>query len=181
ESIDSGFARFNTIITSLKALDEDFSSKNYVMKFLRAVHLKWRVKVTAIEESKDLSSLALDKLIGNLKVHEVVTKEDSKIYRAMTKNMLWPKETLKSSLEERVNVFGNQENKTSHSGKEMKRKERVNGNVLDAVIQIISLAIVQNNLTTKIKRPSLEVLGVIVKMTAKIKLKMNLYYGSIVE
>ncbi|GJU77550.1 retrovirus-related pol polyprotein from transposon TNT 1-94 [Tanacetum coccineum] len=30
ESIDSGFARFNTIITSLKALDEGFSSKNYV-------------------------------------------------------------------------------------------------------------------------------------------------------
>ncbi|GJS51510.1 hypothetical protein Tco_0624872 [Tanacetum coccineum] len=54
ESIDSGFARFNTIITSLKALDEDFSSKNCVSKFLRALHPKWRVKVTAIEESKDL-------------------------------------------------------------------------------------------------------------------------------
>ncbi|GJV86107.1 retrovirus-related pol polyprotein from transposon TNT 1-94 [Tanacetum coccineum] len=30
ESIDSAFARFNTIITSLKALDEGYSSKNYV-------------------------------------------------------------------------------------------------------------------------------------------------------
>ncbi|GJR37015.1 hypothetical protein Tco_1212699 [Tanacetum coccineum] len=44
ESIDSGFARFNTIITSLKALDEGFSSKNYVRKFLRALHPKWRAK-----------------------------------------------------------------------------------------------------------------------------------------
>ncbi|GJW97057.1 hypothetical protein Tco_0178865 [Tanacetum coccineum] len=52
ESIDSGFARFNTIITSLKALDEGFSSKNYVRKFLRALHPKWRAKVTSIEESK---------------------------------------------------------------------------------------------------------------------------------
>ncbi|GJW08437.1 hypothetical protein Tco_1570860 [Tanacetum coccineum] len=51
ESIDSGFARFNTIITCLKALDED------------------------------LSSLALDELIGNLKVHEVVMEKDSEIYR----------------------------------------------------------------------------------------------------
>ncbi|GKA79970.1 zf-CCHC domain-containing protein [Tanacetum coccineum] len=38
ESIDNGFARFNTIITSLKALDEGFSTKNYVRKFLRALH-----------------------------------------------------------------------------------------------------------------------------------------------
>ncbi|GJR60123.1 putative reverse transcriptase domain-containing protein [Tanacetum coccineum] len=81
ESIDSGFARFNTIITSLKALDEGFSSKNYVRKFLKALHPKWRAKVTAIEESKDLSSLALDELIGNLKVHEVVMEKDSEIYK----------------------------------------------------------------------------------------------------
>ncbi|GKA52639.1 hypothetical protein Tco_0745954 [Tanacetum coccineum] len=67
ESIDSGFARFNTIITSLKALDEGFSNKNYVRKFLRDLHPKWRAKVTVIEESKDISSLALDELIGNLK------------------------------------------------------------------------------------------------------------------
>ncbi|GKB13988.1 zf-CCHC domain-containing protein [Tanacetum coccineum] len=67
ESIDSAFARFNTIITSLKALDEGYSSKNYRRKFLRALHPKWRVKVTAIEESKDLTSLSLDELIGNLK------------------------------------------------------------------------------------------------------------------
>ncbi|GKA42005.1 zf-CCHC domain-containing protein [Tanacetum coccineum] len=67
ESIDSGFAGFNTIITSLKSLDEGFSSKNYVRKFLMALHPKWRAKVTTIEESKYLSSLALDELIGNLK------------------------------------------------------------------------------------------------------------------
>ncbi|GJW20679.1 retrovirus-related pol polyprotein from transposon TNT 1-94 [Tanacetum coccineum] len=77
ESIDNAFARFNTIITSLKALDESFCSKNYVRKFLRALHPKWRAKVTAIEESKDLTSLSLDELIGNLKVYEVIIKKDS--------------------------------------------------------------------------------------------------------
>ncbi|GJZ46021.1 retrovirus-related pol polyprotein from transposon TNT 1-94 [Tanacetum coccineum] len=72
------FTRFNTIITSLKALDEGYSSKNYVRKFLRALHPKWRVKVMAIEESKDLTSLSLDELIGNLKVHEMIIKKDFK-------------------------------------------------------------------------------------------------------
>ncbi|GJT93780.1 retrovirus-related pol polyprotein from transposon TNT 1-94 [Tanacetum coccineum] len=34
---------------------------------IRALHPKWRAKVTAIEVSKDLTSLSLDELIGNLK------------------------------------------------------------------------------------------------------------------
>ncbi|GJU32269.1 hypothetical protein Tco_1175858 [Tanacetum coccineum] len=76
ESIDNAFAKFNTIITSLKALDEGFSSKNYVRKFLRALHPKWHAKVTAIEESKNLTTLPLDELIGNLKVYEEVIKKD---------------------------------------------------------------------------------------------------------
>ena len=81
ESIDNAFARFNTIITSLKALDENFSSKNFVRKFLRALHPKWRAKVTAIEESKNLSTLQLDELIGNLKVYEVIIKKDSEMVK----------------------------------------------------------------------------------------------------
>nr|GEW72158.1 UBN2 domain-containing protein [Tanacetum cinerariifolium] len=80
-------ARFNAIITSLKVLDEGFSSKNYVRKFFRALHPKWRAKVTAIEKSKDFSSLALDELIGNLKVHEVVMEKDSKLYRGKKKTV----------------------------------------------------------------------------------------------
>ncbi|GJU52741.1 zf-CCHC domain-containing protein [Tanacetum coccineum] len=78
---DNAFARFNTIITSLKALDEGFSSKNYVKKFLKALHPKWPAKVTAIEESKDLTSLSLDELIGNLKVYEVIIKNDSEMVK----------------------------------------------------------------------------------------------------
>nr|GEW81600.1 UBN2 domain-containing protein [Tanacetum cinerariifolium] len=81
ESIDSDFARFNTIITSLKALDEGYSSKNYVRKFLRALHPKWRAKVTTIEESKDLTSLSLDVLIRNLKIHEMIIKKDFEIVK----------------------------------------------------------------------------------------------------
>ncbi|GKB88425.1 hypothetical protein Tco_0960697 [Tanacetum coccineum] len=38
-------------------------------------------KVTAIEESKDLTSLSLDELIDNLKVYEVIIKKDSEIVK----------------------------------------------------------------------------------------------------
>nr|GEU38597.1 hypothetical protein [Tanacetum cinerariifolium] len=38
--------------------------------------------VTAIKESKDLTSLSLDELIGNLKVHKMIIKKDSEIVKA---------------------------------------------------------------------------------------------------
>ncbi|GKA96503.1 hypothetical protein Tco_0818598 [Tanacetum coccineum] len=141
ESIDSGFARFNTIITSLKAtLDEGFSSKNYVKKFLRALHPNWRAKVTTIEELKDLSSLALDELIGNLK-----------FFRRKGSFVRKPSEEKKS--------FRQRNDK----------KARVIGNALDAVIRIISLANVESLHKTKIKKNLSGVLGVIAKMKSRTK------------
>ncbi|GJS77391.1 hypothetical protein Tco_0727272 [Tanacetum coccineum] len=72
ETIYSGFTIFNVIVTSLKSLDPDYSSKNHVRKFLRALPLKWRAKVMTIKEAKDLATLPLDELIGNLKVYEAI-------------------------------------------------------------------------------------------------------------
>ncbi|GJY56935.1 retrovirus-related pol polyprotein from transposon TNT 1-94 [Tanacetum coccineum] len=109
ESIDSAFARFNTIITSLKALDEGYSSKNYVRKFLRALHLKWRAKVTTIEESKDLTSLSLDELIGNLKVHEMIIKKDSEIVKAKVERKSIALKAKKESSDEECSTFGSED------------------------------------------------------------------------
>nr|GEU48977.1 hypothetical protein [Tanacetum cinerariifolium] len=111
ESIDNVFARFNTIITNLKALDEGFSSKNYVRKFLKALHPKWRANVTAIEESKDLTSLSLDELIGNLKVYEVIIKKDSEIIKGRREQnrSLALKAKKESSDEDSLNSVGEDE------------------------------------------------------------------------
>nr|GEU36192.1 zf-CCHC domain-containing protein/UBN2 domain-containing protein [Tanacetum cinerariifolium] len=57
--------------TYVKSKDIDLC-KNRVRNFLRALPLKWRVKVTAIEKAKDLATLPFDELIGNLKVYEMV-------------------------------------------------------------------------------------------------------------
>ncbi|GKB28934.1 hypothetical protein Tco_0868335 [Tanacetum coccineum] len=47
-----------------------------------ALHPKWRAKVTAIEESNNLTTLSLDELIGNLKVYEEVIKKDSETVKS---------------------------------------------------------------------------------------------------
>ncbi|GJW04003.1 zf-CCHC domain-containing protein [Tanacetum coccineum] len=109
KSIDSAFARFNTIITSLKALDEGYSSKNCVRKFLRALHPKWRAKVTTIEESKDLTSLSLDEIIGNLKVHEMIIKKDSEIVKAKVKRKSLAIKAMNESSDEECSTSGSED------------------------------------------------------------------------
>ncbi|GJT48989.1 zf-CCHC domain-containing protein [Tanacetum coccineum] len=121
ESIDSAFARFNYIITSLKALDEGYSSKNYVRKFLRALHPKWRAKVTAIEESKDLTSLSLDELIGNLKVHEMIIKKDSKIVKAKVKRKSLALKAKKESSDEECSTFGSEDEEYAMAVRDFKK------------------------------------------------------------
>nr|GEV62699.1 transposase, Ptta/En/Spm, transposase, Tnp1/En/Spm-like protein [Tanacetum cinerariifolium] len=63
------------------SLDDFVDNESASEKFLRELHPKWRTKVTAIEESKDLTSLSLDQLIGKLKVYEVVIKNDSEMVK----------------------------------------------------------------------------------------------------
>ncbi|GJY24417.1 zf-CCHC domain-containing protein [Tanacetum coccineum] len=109
ESIDSAFARFNTIITSLKALDEGYSSNNYVRKFLKALHPRWKAKVTAIEESKDLTSLSLDELIENLKVHEMIIKKDYEIVKAKGERKPLALKAKKESSDEESSTSGSED------------------------------------------------------------------------
>ncbi|GJS06446.1 zf-CCHC domain-containing protein [Tanacetum coccineum] len=108
ETIDSDFARFNTIITSLKALDKGYSSKNF-RKFLRALRLKWRAKVTEIEESKDLTSMLLDELIGNLKVHEMIIKKDSEIVKPKVERKSLALKSKKESSDEECSTFSSED------------------------------------------------------------------------
>ncbi|GJW19891.1 retrovirus-related pol polyprotein from transposon TNT 1-94 [Tanacetum coccineum] len=119
--VDSACARFNTIITSLKALDEDYSSKNYVRKFHRALHHKWRAKVTAIEESKDLASLSLDELIGNLKVHEMIIKKDSEIVKAKVKRKYLALKAKKESSDEECSTSGSEDEEYAMAVRDFKR------------------------------------------------------------
>ncbi|GKD54988.1 hypothetical protein Tco_1288375, partial [Tanacetum coccineum] len=122
---------FNTIITSLKALDED------------------------------LSSLALDEFIGNLKVHEVVMEKDSKIYKGKKERAKYiALKAKKESSNDETSTFERDEEEYAMAVRNFKKFFRRK----DAVIRIISLAIVQSLHKTKIKRRLLEVVGAIAKM-----------------
>ncbi|GKA99471.1 hypothetical protein Tco_0827465 [Tanacetum coccineum] len=127
ESIDSAFARFNIIITSLKALDEGYSSKNYVRKFLKALHPKWRAKVTVIEESKDLTSLSLDELIGNLKVYEMIIKKDSEIVKAKGERKSLALKAKKESSDEECSTSGSEDEEYAMAVRDFKKFFKIRG------------------------------------------------------
>nr|GEU74790.1 UBN2 domain-containing protein [Tanacetum cinerariifolium] len=198
ELIDNVFSRFNTIITSLKALDECFSSKNYVRKFLRALHPKWHAKVTAIEESKDLTSLSLDELVGNLKVYEVIIKKDSEMvkgkreqYRSLAlkaeKESSDKDSSTSDSEDEKYamavrdfkNFFKRRGRFVRQPHDEIKSSQKINTtkmakakeNVLNIEIQTISSGSVPNYQETTIKEPSSDDHGVLATKTMKKRLK----------
>ncbi|GKB61654.1 retrovirus-related pol polyprotein from transposon TNT 1-94 [Tanacetum coccineum] len=112
---------------------------------------------------QDLQSLLW---LDHHKIHEVVKEKDSEIYRGK-------KERVKFIALKAMKESSNQEKKDVIRHRDEKNR-KCNWNALDAVIEIISLVIVQNYLGKKIKRPLLEVLEVIVKMTPKTKLTMKL-------
>ncbi|GJZ40072.1 zf-CCHC domain-containing protein [Tanacetum coccineum] len=118
---DSAFARFNIIITSLKSLDEGCSSKNYARKFFRDLHPKWRAKVMAIEESKDLTSLSLDELIGNLKVHKMIIKKDSEIVKAKGENRSLALKAKKESSDEECSTSRSEDKEYAMAVRDFKK------------------------------------------------------------
>nr|GEV70620.1 retrovirus-related Pol polyprotein from transposon TNT 1-94 [Tanacetum cinerariifolium] len=105
----------------LKDGGEGYSSKNYVRNFIRALHLKWRAKVTAIEESKDLTSLSLDEVIGNLKVHEMIIKKDFKIVKAKGERKSLALKTKKESSDKECSTSSSEDKEYAMVVKDFKK------------------------------------------------------------
>ncbi|GJV84863.1 putative ribonuclease H-like domain-containing protein [Tanacetum coccineum] len=73
------------------------------------------------EESKDLTSLSLDELIGNLKVHEMIIKKDSEIVKAKVERKSLALKAKKESSDEECSTSGSEDKEyamASDSGEE---------------------------------------------------------------
>ena len=75
ESIEAMYSRFQTLVSGLQILKKSYVASDHVSKILRCLPARWRPKVTAIEEAKDLNTLSVEDLISSLKVHEIGLNE----------------------------------------------------------------------------------------------------------
>ncbi|MQM04389.1 hypothetical protein Taro_037185 [Colocasia esculenta] len=74
ETISDMFASFMIIINGLKGLKKEYSESDLVRKILRSLPSSWNTKATVIEDSKDLSKMKVDELIGSLMTYELNVK-----------------------------------------------------------------------------------------------------------
>jgi len=75
ETIDAMHSRFQTLVYGLQILKKSYVASDHVSKILRSLLARWRIKVIAIDEAKDLRNLSVKDLISSLKVHEITLDE----------------------------------------------------------------------------------------------------------
>src|ERR1044072_3931411 len=68
--------QFQTIVNGLRNLERSYKNVDHITKILRCLPKKWRSKVKAIQDAKDLNALKMEDLMGSLKVHELVLAQD---------------------------------------------------------------------------------------------------------
>nr|GEV31273.1 retrotransposon protein [Tanacetum cinerariifolium] len=87
-------------------------------------NLKSFMEVTTIEESKDLTSLSLDELIENLKVHEMIIKKDYKIVKAKGERKSLALKAKKEFSDEECSTSGSENEEYAMAVRDFKRRGR---------------------------------------------------------
>ncbi|KAL6522105.1 hypothetical protein OROMI_031982 [Orobanche minor] len=70
ENISEYVTRVKTVTNEMKRNGESLDEVRVMEKLLRSLTRKFEYVVTSIEESKDLSTISLDELVGSLQAHE---------------------------------------------------------------------------------------------------------------
>ena len=83
ESFDKFYANLKDIVNLAFNLGEQILKPKIVKKILRFLLERFHAKIAIIEESKDLESIPLTELIGNLQTYELML---ARVARART----WP-------------------------------------------------------------------------------------------
>ncbi|XP_069155768.1 uncharacterized protein [Solanum lycopersicum] len=100
ETIQDMHTRFTSIINEMYSLGEIVPNGKAVRKLLSVLPETWESKVEAITEARDLDSLAMDELIGNLITYELKKNQEKEIGGKRKERNLVQKATTSDDFEE---------------------------------------------------------------------------------
>ncbi|KAK5811898.1 hypothetical protein PVK06_027281 [Gossypium arboreum] len=79
ETIDEFYAKLCSLSNQAFALGEKYSSSKFVRKVLRSLSKRLSIKMTTIEEVKDLKRFKIDEFIGSLETSNLNLYESNKV------------------------------------------------------------------------------------------------------
>jgi hypothetical protein len=122
ETFGEFYTRINDLRNSMVSLGKRVSDVKLIKKILRFLPERFRIKVTAIEESKDLDSMKIEELVGSLQTYEYsltpIKKAKGMAFKA-TKSIVSPDEDLEQ--EDEVAMLAKNINKVMKTDKFIKR------------------------------------------------------------
>jgi hypothetical protein len=122
ETFGEFYTRINDLRNSMVSLGKRVSDVKLIKKILRFLPERFRIKVTAIEESKDLDSMKIEELVGSLQTYEYsltpIKKAKGMAFKA-TKSIVSPDEDLEE--EDEVAILAKNINKVMKTDKFIKR------------------------------------------------------------
>ena len=82
EDIETLFSRFQILVYGLHVLNKSYTTSDHVKKIIRNLPVRYKPKVTTIQEAKDLNTLSLDILIRNLQSHGMEVNGDDHLKKS---------------------------------------------------------------------------------------------------
>jgi hypothetical protein len=70
ETFNEFYTRISDLINSMVSLGKKVSDVKLIKKIIRSLPERFKIKVTTIEESKDLESMKIEKLVGSFQTYE---------------------------------------------------------------------------------------------------------------
>jgi hypothetical protein len=71
ETFGEFYSKMSDLRNSMVSLGKPISDVKLIRKILRSLPERFRIKVTTIEESKDLEEMKIEELVGSLQTYEL--------------------------------------------------------------------------------------------------------------
>ncbi|XP_070017337.1 uncharacterized protein [Nicotiana sylvestris] len=128
ESIQDMHTRFTSIINELHSIGESILRSKLVRKIFSVLPNSKESKVNSIMEAKDLQTLTMNELVGNLKTYEMKKKKNKKKKKKKKKKMKKDNERREPKREKNLVLNTNNNDSSVHQGLPLLKQDQYNNN-----------------------------------------------------